>query len=107
LEERVVAVARPVEDECAGVGRESADDRVKGYPLGGSALVDEGQDGVDGGDDVSRQRRVEKRFHCEHECARQTLAVIVIEGQVGGKQALQDAHRALVAGAVLKARRPA
>jgi len=69
LEERVVAVARPVEDDRAGVRREPEDDRVEGDPLGGSALVDEGQDGVDGGDDVTGQGRVEKGFHRKNNCA--------------------------------------
>jgi hypothetical protein len=84
LEERIVAVARPVEDDRAGVRRESEDDRIEGYPLGGPALVDEGQ--------VSsrKQRRRSRR------------ASIVIEGHVRGKQA-----RLAAAVAVLKAPRPA
>jgi len=62
-----MAVANPVDNDGGGVGDEGEGDRVEGYPLGGSALVDEGQNGVYGCDDVTGQgrvvNRVEIRFH--------------------------------------------
>jgi hypothetical protein len=63
VEERVVPVARPVDGDGQSVRGEAARQRVEGDALGGPPLVDEGQNGVDGGDDVTRQCCVEKGFH--------------------------------------------